>query len=36
VVPSEVERELARTRFHRPREHKPPQRALGPFAPPAV
>jgi hypothetical protein len=34
VVPSEVERELARARFRRPLRHAP-QRALGPFVGPA-
>jgi len=34
VVPSRIERELARTRFRRPL-HTPPRRSLGPFAGPA-
>jgi hypothetical protein len=35
VVPSEIERELARSRVARPLHHDP-QRALGPFAGPAL
>jgi K+-sensing histidine kinase KdpD len=35
VVPAEIERALARQRVARPRHHEP-QRALGPFAGPAV
>jgi hypothetical protein len=35
IVPSDIERELERSRLHRPSGHPPPQRALGPFVGPA-
>jgi hypothetical protein len=35
VVPSEVEREMAREALRRPLKANPPQRALGPFLGPS-